>query len=203
MTVYVESNYLLELAFEREQATDCAGILALAEGGRITLALPAFSVGECFERLGRRRSRRVNIRESLREEIRELGRSPTGAPLSGQLRTLSDALVAGADAEAHRYDAVLGRLLACATFIPLDADAIRDSLAARTTYDLSRQDAIILSCVFAHLAATTPDRAVFINRNRRDFANHDIVAALDARGCALKTEFRAGLAHVTAALDSP
>ena len=46
MTVYVESNFLLEVAFEQEQSIDFIGILEIAEAGNALLAIPAFCVGE-------------------------------------------------------------------------------------------------------------------------------------------------------------
>lgn len=43
MIVYVESNFILEIALEQNQAIAAEAILALAENGSITLALPAFT----------------------------------------------------------------------------------------------------------------------------------------------------------------
>ena len=44
MNVYVESNFVLELAFLQEQSSSCEEILSLAEGGRIQLVLPGYSL---------------------------------------------------------------------------------------------------------------------------------------------------------------
>lgn len=200
MIVYAESNYLLELAFEQEEAADCLGVLELAESRRVSLVLPAFSVGECLERLGRRKSKRETIQQALRDEIRELSRSAPTAPLSDQLHSLTVSLIAGARADEQRYEDTLRRILGCAEFIPLDAAAIRGSLDARMSYGLTSQDALVFTCVMTHLATTRPTRAVFLNRNRKDFANPDILAALDQLNCALKTQFTAGLAYVRAEL---
>lgn len=54
MIVYVESNFVLELAFLQEECAQAEEISKLAESGEIQLAIPAFSGGEPYERMIRR-----------------------------------------------------------------------------------------------------------------------------------------------------
>ncbi len=49
MIVYVESNFVLELAFLQEEHERCLALLSLAESRDIHLVLPAFSIGEPYE----------------------------------------------------------------------------------------------------------------------------------------------------------
>ena len=49
MIVYVESNFVLELAFLQEEYESCLELLHLAESQAMHLVLPAFSVGEPYE----------------------------------------------------------------------------------------------------------------------------------------------------------
>lgn len=51
MDVYVETNFVLELALLQEQQESCQKLLDLAEAGRINLILPAFSLTEPYETL--------------------------------------------------------------------------------------------------------------------------------------------------------
>jgi len=46
MIVYVESNFVLELAFLQEEYERCLELLRLAESQDIHLVLPAVSIGE-------------------------------------------------------------------------------------------------------------------------------------------------------------
>jgi hypothetical protein len=46
MTVYVESNFVLEHSLQQEECDSCAEIMYLASRGRIALAVPAFSLAE-------------------------------------------------------------------------------------------------------------------------------------------------------------
>ena len=75
MIVYVESNFVLELAFLQEEYESCLELLRLAESQDIHLVLPAFSIGEPYEVWVRRSKQRRELRDQLSTAIRELSRS--------------------------------------------------------------------------------------------------------------------------------
>ena len=58
MIVYLESNFVLELAFLQAEHEHCSALLRLSESGEIRLVLPAFSIGEPYETWVRRSKRR-------------------------------------------------------------------------------------------------------------------------------------------------
>ncbi len=51
MTVYVESNFVLEQALQQEQSDSCDAIVNLAVSGDISLVIPAFSLAEPHQAL--------------------------------------------------------------------------------------------------------------------------------------------------------
>jgi len=55
--IYVETNLVLELAFQQEQFASCEKILQLCEAGQAQLVIPAYSLAEPHEKL----SRQANI----------------------------------------------------------------------------------------------------------------------------------------------
>ena len=133
MIVYVETNFVLEMAYEQEESGSCDSILALAESGAIELAMPAFSIAESYETLTRRSRRRNEYRERLNREVRELARSTPYARITESWNELSPVLRDSVDAEKERLDAVLTEVLDCATIIPTGAETLRraiDSLLA-------------------------------------------------------------------------
>lgn len=69
MDVYVETNFVLELALLQEQQQSCQKLLDLAEARRINLILPAFSLTEPYETLIRREKNRRNLSLITRETI--------------------------------------------------------------------------------------------------------------------------------------
>ena len=58
MIVYVETNFVLEIAREQEQVESANQILILAEQGKIELAFPSFTISEPFSTIIRQRKER-------------------------------------------------------------------------------------------------------------------------------------------------
>lgn len=75
MIVYVESNFVLELALEQEQWAAANAILALAEQRKIKLAFPGFVLSEPFEQIARERRERNSLYNSLLKSLAYLQRS--------------------------------------------------------------------------------------------------------------------------------
>jgi hypothetical protein len=53
VNIYVETNFVLELTFEQQQYKSCEAILELCEQERGKLIVPAYSLAEPHEKLGR------------------------------------------------------------------------------------------------------------------------------------------------------
>ena len=68
MKVYVETNFVLELALEQAQHAECEEILRLAESKSVEIALPAFSFVESASKVERRKSHPTK-RESIHEGL--------------------------------------------------------------------------------------------------------------------------------------
>lgn len=75
MNVYVESNFVLEIALHQEQVRYAEKLLGLAKQGECQIFIPAFSLAEPFWTItwrGKERKESLNI---LIREQRNLGRS--------------------------------------------------------------------------------------------------------------------------------
>ena len=200
MTVYVESNFLLELAFEQEQANDCLGLLDLAQSGKVTLLVPAYCVGESLEKIGRRKQQRRSIQEAINSEVKELSRSSSAASVCEQLKRMATALMENTKIDEERFEALLLKLHDCAQFVPMHGTINRKSLEVRRKYDLPPQDAIVYASVLDHLESSNAAKAVFVNRNSREFDTREIATDLQQLNCSYKPSFAAGLAYIRAEL---
>ena len=58
MNIYIESNFVLELALVQEQEASCENLLQVCEAGRAKLIIPAYSLVEPYETLVRRHTQR-------------------------------------------------------------------------------------------------------------------------------------------------
>ena len=102
MIVYVESNFILELAFTQDEASSCEDVLGLAEAGAISLVLPAYSIAECYEALLRRSRDRSALRDRVAEEFRHLGRSqPYAQMVEGSSGVVSLLIRSGEEQKRH------------------------------------------------------------------------------------------------------
>ncbi len=89
--VYVETNFLLELAYLQERCESCDEILAFCQSARVSLVVPAFSIAEARRAWDDRLSERNSFQKQLAMLIRELARSepfkmPTGNPCACRSR---------------------------------------------------------------------------------------------------------------------
>src|ERR1035438_3259623 len=72
MTVYVESNFVLEQSLQQEECDSCAEIIDLASNGRIMLAVPAFSLAEPHVAILGKERARSRLGNDLRKQLFEL-----------------------------------------------------------------------------------------------------------------------------------
>ena len=177
MNVYVEANFILELAFRQEQHSSCDQILLLCEENIVSLILPVYSVVEPYETLYRRQKNREKKHE-LDTELAQIARSEFFASESGALRRLSELLTHSVDEDVRNFEHVQSRLLNSAELIPLDAKVVENASRYRKDHDFSKQDAIVFFSVLVQLESAHNQRSLFLNRNFRDFGDVDVLAQL-------------------------
>ena len=204
MVVYVESNFVLELAFRQEQAGSCREILEVCRGGRARLVLPAFCAAEPFQAFVGRSKERKRAANDLTIQLGQLARSETfGEEAAEALQRVTGLLVRSTEEERAGLQSALQDLLDVAVVIPMDLGIIRNAAELEGSFRLSPQDAIVLASVLEHLTDARPGKSCFLNRNAKDFDDPDVVAALDRRGCKLIPRFDHGLSYVQGVVGPP
>jgi len=111
MTVYVESNFVLEQALQQEQCDACDAIVDLAASGRISLVVPAFSLAEPHQALELKEKARNRLSNELQWHISELGRSRAYRAVPDDFGALVSILIRSAERERESLqDAIAGLL---------------------------------------------------------------------------------------------
>jgi len=197
MDVYVESNFVLELALLQEQYESCEKILALAEAGEIKLILPAYSLIEPYETLSRYARNRNRLSNELGTELKQLSRSEPYRESVDMLQKVTGFLVRSQEEEKTRLRSTLGRLLATAEIIPLTSEILASATAYQSDHDLSPQDSIVYGSVLGHLRASVAPTKCFLNRNSKDFDDPDIVDTLASHNCKVIFTFEAGHRYIS------
>ena len=201
MNVYVESNFVLELALIQEQSASCEEILGLCEANRARLVIPAYSLAEPYETLTRRHKQRRRLKQELDDEVRQIART---APLSERFsgfKDLTAGLISVAQQETQRLESVRSRLIEAAEIVPLDKSVLAASTEYQRAHDLSPQDALVYSSVLSHLKRVRAPENCFLNRNSKDFDDESIIDELAGHNCQLLFQFDAGHSFISAALS--
>ena len=202
MRVYVESNFVLELALQQEQHEACATLVRFCEAQQIALVIPAYSLAEPFETIIRFDKERRDLSVQLAKQLAQLGRSQAYQPEIDALERVAGFLVRVRQDEMERLLSIQQRLLTCAEIIPLTPAILRTSIINQSRSNLSPQDSLVYSSVIDHLAVAEPAGSCFLNRNSKDFYNPDIVDNLQKLGCKLISRFDQGLQFVTSQLPA-
>jgi predicted nucleic acid-binding protein len=195
--VYVETNFILEMAFSQEQVDSCESILSLCESAKAKLIIPSFSIGECFEALVRKAKARKELASKISQELRQISRSGSYREEVSATQGITALLVRSSEEDENRLDVALRRILSVAEIIPLDASVIAAAESSRRTYTLGHQDSVVYASVVAHLRAYPSENSCFLNRNSRDFDDPDIEATLNASNCRMLFRFDRGFEYIS------
>jgi hypothetical protein len=202
MTVYVESNFVLEQSLQQEECDSCAELIDLASKGRILLAVPAFSLAEPHVAILGKEKARTRLSNDLRHHLFELGRSKPHRAVPATFETLASVLIASAQFERDGLRDTISRLLQTAEVISLDSAILRSASEIQVEFGMSGQDAIVLASVLAHLDLHHPPESCFLNRNSKDFDDPDVRERLEAHGCGFFASFEAGLRYIVARIGT-
>lgn len=202
MTVYVESNFVLEQALQQEQCDACDDILNLAASNAILLAVPAFSLAEPHQALALKKKTRNRLTNELRTHFSELGRSKPYRGVPDDFSALASVLIRSSEQERDGLQRATSGLLKIATVMPLDAGILMLAGDLQVTLSMPGQDAIVLASVLRHLRDTTPNESCFLSRNSRDFDDPDVREQLEHFGCRYFAEFDGALQYIQTRVHS-
>ncbi|MBC8085193.1 MAG: hypothetical protein H7Z21_18510 [Hymenobacter sp.] len=195
MNIFVESNFLLELALEQHEFHHCTLLLAAAAQGQHQLYIPVYSLTEVFQTLGNRRIRREETERYLQEEIKQHLREAGAlvADMDTLERLLRDLLLARTAGQTNKLFELTERIARVATLIPLSEQVLQAAPLAQVQYNLTPQDALVYASVWAGLQNLAVDNtdSLFISRNEKDFKKPDLLAELRQYDCDYLSSFRA------------
>ena len=177
MDIYVESNFVLEIALEQEQHESCRRLVELPESGEARLIIPAYSLVEPYERIIRYARVRTKVANDLANEVKQLSRSKPYRDETDALQQVTSLLVRSLQEEKDRFRRTVNKLLTVAEIIPLQVQILIDADRYQIEHDLSVQDSVVYSFVLSHLSASTAVDKCFLNKDRKDFDDPDIEEA--------------------------
>ena len=151
MIVYVESNFVLEIALGQEEAPSAEAILELAENGHVELVCPGFALSEPFATVTHRDRERVRLSKSLAEMLRQLQRSKPHEQVVYNLQPVPKTLVDIASKEFNLLQSTVKRLLAVCKVIELSSAIYEQAIVYQFMFGLSPQDSIIYASIIYNM----------------------------------------------------
>jgi predicted nucleic acid-binding protein len=201
---YVESNFVLEMARQQEEAVHAENLIRLAETNQISLIVPTIAICEPFSTLtyyGLERKRLVDIME---REFRELGRLGPHKSLVAMLQPLGQTLLSIDRGEMQSLEIAVERVLNVVTAVPLTASVFVTAREKSRSLGLSLQDAIVYASVLDDLRNRDPhEEKCFLSRNSRDFADPSIGAELQKHNCRYIARFGDRVLFINSRLRQP
>lgn len=196
MNVFVETNFVIEVALEQQEAAACEKLLELVAQQRFRLLVPAYSFVEPHETFTRRHRDREALGSRVSSELTQLARS---TPLTDRVAASQDVvklLVDSTDYETRRLEEVKQRIWALAEILPLDLAVLEGAHECQSRFDLSPQDAIVYASIRARLQADHSTGNCFVSRNPRDFDDPELHQDLAALSCKYFSSFDKALQYV-------
>jgi predicted nucleic acid-binding protein len=196
VNVFVETNFVLELAREQQEAPSCRKLASLARAKSIRLFLPAYSFVEPHETLTRRKLDREALRSQLSWELTQLARSERLSERASASQEVVKLLIESSEYEANQIEKVKQRLWQVCEVLPLDLKVLRTAAECQADYNLSAQDAIVFASIRTQLELDHAAVSCFISRNPRDFNDPDLSRDLASLNCKYFSSFTTALQFI-------
>jgi predicted nucleic acid-binding protein len=200
LIVYVETNFILELAYLRSTSDNCERLLDLAREGKISLVVPVFALLEARVAWQGVLRRRTRLHSDVRVELGELARSRPLANIGEQSQAFVTALVDTAQDDRSRLESAVTSLIAHATVLAANAETITAALVVEQRLGLLPQDALIYGAILHNLVHAAAGPKLFVTQNATDFFIPTVQDELASYGCKLLTKFDAAEAFVRSIL---
>ena len=167
MIVYVETNFVLQLALRQEHHEDAEAVLQLAEQEKIKLFIPWFCIGEAYSKLTYLVRERTQLADECQRISNELSRDVQLRD-TGFLKGLLDARVEFGrfnDEHVRLLDETTIRILKLNQTLKVDVNRVQESRRVRKELDFRPSDSIVYGCVLEHAKRKKGDK-FFLNDDK-------------------------------------
>jgi len=194
LIVYVETNFVLELAYLRATSDHCQHLLDLARDHEIQIVVSSFALIEARLAWQRNAKRRNRLHSAVRTELGELSRSRPLTDIPLQSQAFVAALIATAQQDRERLETAINTLARVGTVTVTPPATLARAYEVEHRIGLSPQDALVYASVVEHIQSNSSPEKLFVTQNRRDFLV--VEDELARHGCKLVFTFDAAEGYV-------
>lgn len=183
MHVFLETNFVLELALRQQEYSYCERIRqqAISTSPRYTLYIPQYALSEAFQRLRPLKNDRAEYEQYMLTQVEQhLREDDSDADaMDAFKRTLATLLAERTRTQTQRLYALVAELMQEAPGPALTSDSVIEAQILAERHGLQVQDALIYACVLAKMRELPPETPkLFISRNKKDFSKPAILEEL-------------------------
>jgi predicted nucleic acid-binding protein len=194
--VYVETNFLLELAYVQERCESCDEMLELGRVGSIKLVVPTYSAAEARTTWDRRSGERKAFHDELQRQVHQLSRSQPFRALRDSSRELTSALAFSGQDTRDRLERAIENLFTHGQVLELTQDVVFASREYEHRFALTPPDALVLASVLSHASTVPAEAKCFVSQDVKGFANPNIYDELAKYRCKMLANFTDAVAYV-------
>lgn len=196
MHVFLETNFVLELAFRQREVSFCERIWEQVRVGspRYRLSVPQYAFSEAFQQLRPLKIKRDKYEKDLLDEVRQhLREDESDAEAMDTFgQTLTTLLAERTRTQTRRLYEVVAALMRDAPGPALTPASVLEAQELVGRHGLPVQDALIYASVLAGLRELPNDATkLFVSRNKKDFGKTAIVEELASLNCEYVAGFQA------------
>lgn len=170
MIVYLETNFLVELALQREQAAACRRLLDWSMNGHGILRLPVCALIEGQAAFRRRKDERLATVKALQRQGDDFHRLHESAALAAECEHAARVLLEANRIEDGRFAELMQRAPELLSLIPVDGRVARLIEMLRASHVLTGEgDLLVLASILRDLQERertgVSERSLFVTRD--------------------------------------
>lgn len=203
MHVFLETNFVLELALRQQEYAFCARIRqqATTTPPPYTLHIPQYAFSEAFQKLRPLKNERDQYAKYLLTQVEQHLREDDSdaEAMDAFKRTLATLLAERTRTQTQRLYALVAELMQQAPGPALTPASVLAAQELAAQHGLSVQDALLYACVLAglrELPLAAPK--LFVSRNKQDFGRPAILNELGQLNCEYLAGFQAAAGRLRA-----
>lgn len=175
-TVYVETNWMLDVSLKQERHGYSMEIMRFAERNKISLALPVVSITESYHVIIGRKIETEEIVKRCKKKLDSIKRSDIkehrvlAAPLRKSILKMEELY----EREKQQLDKTVKNILAIVQILPIKQSNFDKSLSIQKNLGLEPFDSLIYSLVREHAATCKKDK-IFLNYDKHFKATPELM----------------------------
>lgn len=184
INVYIETNFLLNIAKKQEESFYSSKILRLAKNKKIILILPIYCIPESYSALFRKHELFRKLKRRAITVLDDINRSRLHKPIYEVYKNLPTEIAVIIQREVNRLDKVITEVWKSAKILNSSSEIHKKGIVFRTTLDLQHEmDAAIFSTIENDLKTTKSSaEKIFLTADEK-MLTPELIKLLSQRNC--------------------